>query len=107
LVGGIPPSGNFRLRDLIGYRPSRFAGIVSSVTGFMLGLSWVRKYILLSGLEVVSPWVAAINIGAGLYLLIESLIRLGVTTKTSESLPSFPVWFLYWVTDRLVEWLSR
>jgi hypothetical protein len=73
----------------------------------MLGLSWAREYILLSGLEVVTPWIAAINISAGLYLLLESLIRLGVTLKSPEPLPSLPVWFLYWATDRIVEWLSR
>jgi len=92
---------------LLAYRPSRFEGIISSVAGFMLGLSWAREYIILSGFEVVTPLAAAINIGAGLYLLLESLIRLGVTLKSPEPLPSLPVWLLFWATDRIVRWLSR
>jgi hypothetical protein len=58
-------------------------------------------------MEATTPWVTAINIGAGLYLLLESLIRLGVTLKSPEPLPSLPVWLMYWATDRIAERLSR
>jgi hypothetical protein len=67
----------------------------------MLGLSWAREYIVLSSLDVVAPGIAAVNIGAGLYLVLESLVRLGVTLKSVEPLPSLPVWFLFWATDRI------
>ena len=67
----------------------------------MLGLGVAREQILLAGFETVSRTTTVVGICIGLYLVLESLLRLGITLKSAEPVPSLPVWLLFWATDRV------
>jgi hypothetical protein len=101
VVGGIPRSEQISESRLFEGLSATVATTASSAAGFVLGIVWVRRYILLSGLHAASLPTAAFFIALGAFLIIESLIRIDLALRSQWALPSLPVWCVVRLAERL------
>lgn len=107
VVGGIPRSERLSEGRLFEGLSATVTTTASSAAGFVLGIVWVRRYILLSGLHAASLPIAALFIALGAFLIIESLIRIDLALRSQWALPSLPVWCVVRLAERLARtWRS-
>ena len=96
IVGALPAGAQRELEDRFGWWHSRFMGIVSSFVEAFCGWQFLREVLLRSGVHILSPKNAFLLGFIGFYMLVEGLLRLGVTLKLSGSaLPSLPVSLIF------------
>jgi len=94
IVGAVPRSGERSLGQLFGWWPSLTLSILSSLAEFFLGFSLARRFLIAIEMDLVSDLRAAFFVAAGIYLIGEAVVRIGVATKSEEGLPSLPVYLV-------------
>jgi hypothetical protein len=96
IVGALPAHGQRELEYRFAWWHSRFMGIVSSFVEALCGWQFLREVLFRSELHVLSPEKAFPLGVVGFYMLVEGLLRLGVTLRLPNSaLPSLPVLLIF------------
>lgn len=96
ILGALPESGQRELEGRLGWWQPRLMGLLSSFVEAFSGWQLLRSVLFRSELGVLSAnWAIPLGI-AGFYLLVEGILRLGVSLKTpGVGLPSLPVAIVY------------
>jgi hypothetical protein len=92
LAGGLPASGQRLLENRLPWWHPRLMGLLSSLVEAFCGWQMLRGVLFQWELSLI-PLKQAVPLGlAGGFLLLEGLLRTGVTIKPeSNALPSLPV----------------
>ena len=105
IVGGLPDGAQRDLEYRVSWWYPRFMGIVSSCVEGLCGWHLLREVLFRSELEVLSAGKAVPLGVVGAFMLIEGLLRLGITMKLRDgALASLPVALVF---KALIAWRDR